>query len=85
MIEILEHIHSEYVTTKQWETENGDLQTEIVETVLFGGDQLTEERERTCKAARGGGDTQYDRLEGVQTKHEDWHAIRLIYQGSTTL
>ena len=39
----------------------------------------------TCKAARGDGDTQYDRLEGGLTKHEDWHAIRLIYQGSTTL
>ena len=85
MIEILEHIHSEYVPTKQSETENGDLQTEVVETVFFGGDQLTEERGRTCEAARGDGDTQYDRLEGVQTKHEVWHAIRLTYQGSTTL
>lgn len=39
-----------------------------------------EERARNAEDARGDGDTKYERLEGVDVKHEDWHAIRLIYQ-----
>jgi hypothetical protein len=80
MIDILEHIHSEYVPTQVIITESGEEVTEVIESVLFGGDQLTEERGRNAKDARGDGDTTYERLEGVETKHEDWHAIRLIYQ-----
>lgn len=76
MIDILEHIHAEYVP-KQTLPEGGE---EVADSVFFGGDQLTEERARNAKDARGDGDTKYERLEGVDVKHEDWHAIRLIYQ-----
>lgn len=81
MIDILEHLHSEYVPTQAIITEDGEV-TEVIESVFFGADQLTEERGRNAKDARGDGDTNYDRLEGIETKHEDWHAIRLVYQVS---
>ncbi|PFX13265.1 hypothetical protein AWC38_SpisGene22668 [Stylophora pistillata] len=80
MIEILEHVHSHYVPTKMVRTEDGELEPEVAESIFFGGDQLTEERARNCKDARADADTEYDRLEGVKSKHEDWHSIRLIYQ-----
>ena len=79
MIEIMEHIHQEYVPTAIVSSETGDHQ-EVVQTIFFGGDQLTEERARTAKDARADGDTDFEKLEGLQAKHEDWHAIRLVYQ-----
>jgi len=85
MIEILEHIHTEYVPTSTTTTDEGVLHTEVVQPILFGGDQLTEERGRNSKDARADGETSYERLEGVQTKHEDWHGIRLIYQVNKSL
>ena len=53
MIDILEHLHSEYVTTQAIITEDGEV-TEVIESVFFGGDQLTKERGRNAKDAWGG-------------------------------
>lgn len=46
---------------------------------------MTEERARNAKDARGDGNSSScDRLEGVISKTEDWHAIRLAYQVRTS-
>ena len=46
---------------------------------------MTEERARNAKDARGDGDSSScDRLEGVISKTDDWHAIRLAYQVRTS-
>lgn len=85
MIEILEYIQSEYVPVQKKTTENGEEVIETIGSLFFGGDQLTEERGRSAKAARGDGDTNFERLEGVDIKNEDWHAIRLVYQVITLI
>ena len=80
MIDILDTIHSKYVPSKSTVDESGEQTTEVLDQIFFGGDQLTEERPRNAKHARGDGDSSFDRLEGVISKVEDWHAIRLAYQ-----
>ena len=84
MIDILDTIHTKYVPSHISVDENGEQTTEVLEQIFFGGDQLTEERARNAKDARGNGDSAFDRLEGVISKVEDWHAIRLAYQVRTS-
>ena len=78
MVEILEELHKQYVpisgSTKDTKS------VKIVEKVLFGGDQLTEERARNATDGRSDGDSEYERLEGLIPKVEDWHAKRILYQ-----
>lgn len=80
MIDILDTIHSKYVPSKITLDESGEQTTEVLDQIFFGGDQLTEERARNAKHARGDADSSFGRLEGVISKVEDWHAIRLAYQ-----
>jgi hypothetical protein len=62
MIEILQTIHSKYVPTKDIIDEEGEVKPEVIESLFFGGDQLTEERARNSKDARNDGDTSYESL-----------------------
>ena len=48
--------------------ESGEQTTEVLDQIFFGGDQLTEERARNAKHARGDGDSSFDRLEVSQAK-----------------
>ena len=59
---------------------NGCTERVPVETVFFGGDQLTEERARNAQLARSDGTSTAERLEGVWPKSGDWHAIRTAYK-----
>ena len=78
MVDILEELHKQYVpisgSTKDTKS------VKIVEKVLFGGDQLTEERARNATNGRSDGDSEYERVEGLIPKVEDWHAKRILYQ-----
>ena len=47
--------------------------------LLFGGDQLTAERSRSCKTSRDNSDTSRERLEGLEPAVEDWHAKQSLY------
>ena len=53
---------------------------EISDFILFGGDQLTEERSRNMQFARFDGRSMEERLEGLWPKFEDWHGIRIAYE-----
>ena len=75
MVEILEELHKQYVPISGSTKETKSVK--IVEKVLFGGDQLTEER---AKNGRSDGDSEYERLEGLIPKVEDWHTKRILYQ-----
>ena len=79
MIDILEDLHKKYLPIEK-EHVNGREVVTILERVFFGGDQLTDERASHCTDARCDGDTSFERLEGVISKVEDWHAIRYLYQ-----
>lgn len=81
IIEILLELHDHYVPTVKVQASSASETTrKVIQPVLFCGDQLTEERARNAEDARGDGDTDYECLQGVVPKIEDWHAIRLIYQ-----
>lgn len=73
MAQILEHIQSKYVPTV---TLNGG-ETEVLEKVIFDGDQLTEERARNCQWANTLARTQLERLEGI-TPFADWHLKKMF-------
>ena len=81
MIEIMQCIQERYVPCHVSKTENETKKT-IVQRVFFGGDNLTEERARNLQGAMSEADSDFDRLDGLITKNEDWHAIRYMYHVS---
>ena len=46
----------------------------VLEPIFFDGDALTEERARNVQWTFKDGDNAFDRLEGLDTSHADWHA-----------
>lgn len=81
MIEIMELVQERYVPCIK-EGDGANETTQIVQTLYFGGDNLTEERARNLQGAMSDGETAYDRLKGIIPKNEDWHAIRYMYKVS---
>ena len=51
-----------------------------MQTILVGGDRLTEGASRNIQRAFAEGGSTEDRLEGLMFKYEDWHAIRNLYE-----
>ena len=81
MLDILQTIHDEYIPVERGTDRlTGEETVEVLEKVFFGGDQLTEERATNARDARSDGDNEFERLEGVIPKVEDWHASRILYQ-----
>ena len=78
MLDILEDLHKKYLRIEK-EDVNGREVVTILERVFFGGDQLTDERASHCTDAQCDRDTSFKRLEGVISKVEDWHAIRILW------
>ena len=79
MLDILQEIHDSYVPACKNRVEEEEVVI-LLERILFGGDQLTDERGRHAVAARSDGDTPFERLEGLLMKIEDWHGVRILYQ-----
>ena len=67
MTQILEHLQSKYVPTANL---NGG-ETEVLQKVIFDGDQLTDERARNCQWANTLARTQLERLEGITPAFAD--------------
>ena len=86
MLDILQTIHDEYIPVgRGTDGLTGEETVEVLEKVFFGGDQLTEERATNARDARSDGDNEFERLEGVIPKVEDWHASRILYPVNTVL
>eukprot|EP00794_Sanderia_malayensis_P008580 gene8580-9497_t len=80
MIDIMQSIQERYVPCHVSNTENEQTKKKtVVQKIFFGGDNLTEERGRNLQGAMSEADSEFDRLDGLITKNEDWHAIRYIY------
>lgn len=47
---------------------------------FFDGDSLTEERARNIQWVFKDGDNQFDRFEGLDPVHTDWHAKVKLYE-----
>ena len=54
-------------------------QNAILEQIPLLGDQLLEERSRNAKWNFQDGDTDWDKLDGIETEFADWHAKRNLY------
>ena len=80
MIEIMQSIQSSYVPVTDQTSRNGNKKKVILQKILFGGDNLTEERARNLQGAMADGGSDYDCLNGIIPKNEDWHAIRYMYK-----
>ena len=52
----------------------------ILERIFLDGDQLTEERARNVQWVFQDGDNEFDRLEGLEPTHADWHAKVNLYK-----
>ena len=59
--------------------EGGDPKN-ILETIVFDGDALTEERARNVQWTFKDGDCPFDRLEGLDPSHADWHVKVKLYE-----
>lgn len=52
------------------------------QSILVGGDRLTEGNSRNLQWAFAEGENPDDRLEGLVFKFEDWHAIKNLFEVS---
>lgn len=52
------------------------------QSILVGGDRLTEGNSRSIQWAFAEGENAEHRLEGLVFKFEDWHAIRNLFEVS---
>ena len=75
--EIMQYIQEKYIP--QSYNEKGEA-VDVVRPILFGGDQLTEERMVNVKKSFLNGKSKLDRLDGIVPKFEDWHLKRTFYE-----
>jgi len=61
-------------------TLDGVPKTDILETCLFGGDQLTCARARSAKRHRQDSATPLEKLDGLEPVVEDWHAKMRLFE-----
>ena len=70
-------------------TEEGEEDVTVDEVqfhpLLFGGDQLTAERSRSCKTSHDNSDTPHERLDGLEPVVEDWHVKQSLYGVSNNM
>ncbi|XP_028414794.1 uncharacterized protein LOC114537881 [Dendronephthya gigantea] len=74
MVQLLQTNHERYVPAIK--CEDGNI---ILEQVPLHGYQLFEERSRNAKWSMQDGDTEWDRLDGIETEFADWHAKLNLY------
>jgi L1 cell adhesion molecule like protein len=95
MIDIMNHLHSNYVPTLEKEEtvvvgstqEKVDVIASKTHKILFGGDQLTAARARSAIRNVDNGDTASSKLSGLIPVIEDWHTKMtvLVVSGGSAL
>ncbi|XP_066916003.1 uncharacterized protein [Clytia hemisphaerica] len=75
MVEILKELTNEYVPKTKLENET----LKVIRSIVFGGDQLTEERASNAQKGFLDGSTKYERLQGLLRTFEGWHTKRMLY------
>lgn len=75
MAQFLMSVQTKYVP----QMTSGDGKT-ILQTIFLDGDQLTEERVRNVQLVFHDGDDQFDRLQGLDPTHADWHGKVNLYK-----
>jgi len=77
MIEIMESLHH-YIPSKTT-ARDGENHVELLDSCLFGGDQLTCARARSAKRHRQDSYMDVDRLSGLQPVVEHLHATSFLF------
>lgn len=68
MAQLLKTFHEKYVPNAEYPSGK-----QVLYTIPLDGDQLTEERARNVQWTYRLGANSFDRLEGLETNHADWH------------
>ena len=68
MIEILRHIQNKCVPQKLIKDTDTTTDVELIKSIPFGGDQLTEERAINVQKALLDGETNYEKNAGIKTQ-----------------
>lgn len=71
----MESLH-QYVPSRVSQDGSG----EVLDSCLFGGDQLTCSRARSAKRHRQDSKTAVERLDGLEPVVEDWHTKMCLYE-----
>ena len=74
MAQILDELQSKYVPTNSGNGNDG----EILQRVIFDGDQLTEERARNCQWANILAESEMECLDGITPAFADWHLKKVL-------
>lgn len=80
MAQLLTTFHDKFVPA----TEVNDTR-EVLHKISLDGDQLTEERARNVQWTYRLGATSFDRLDGLETNHADWHWKVKLFEVDTSL
>ena len=87
MIEIMQELHKNVPI--KCVIVDGVQRDEVIESCLFGGDQLTVARARSAKRHRQDSATSVERLDGLVPVVEDWHTkmcwFEVIHKERTNL
>lgn len=77
----MQELHK-YVPTKSNPPATGDgvHMEEVLETCLFGGDQLTAARARSAKRHQQDSATSAEWLDGLEPVVEDWHTKMCLFE-----
>lgn len=73
-----------YVPMTKKVNKSGEAEKVPHSTVIFGGDQLTEERARNVQLARSDSADTLERLQSMWPENEEWHATRIACKVSVT-
>ena len=84
IIQIIRKIQERHVPVIKESTNDTKTKT-IIQPLLFGGDQLTEERIINAQKGFYDGRNDYEMLQGLKPIYEDWHLKRTLYEVSNSI
>ena len=80
VIQILRKTQDRYVPMAEETDQEGEILKYVICALLFGGDQLTEERIINAQQGFKDGRNDYEMLQGLKPAYEDWHLKRTLYE-----
>ena len=80
IIQIMRKVQDRYVPMADEIDEEGETIKHAIHALLFGGDQLTEERIINAQQGFKDGRNDYEMIQGIKPAYEDWHLKRTLYE-----
>ena len=76
----MRYVQEHYVPKSKSLDENNKVVENVLKRIPFGGDQLTEDRAMSAHRALIDGETDLEKLRGLDSKFEDWHLKVNLYK-----